>query len=411
MRSVLSRSTTLPSVAVLAAVTALALSTLAAQAPPAAAAKHMELAIADNPVFLYQAYYKRKKAFKQALPLGTTRLRVMLPWASAMTPRDAHKKKQPKKIHYTLHKWDDLIDAAAKRGIRVELILGPKIPAFASSKHQVGKSSPNAKKFGKFAKAMAKHFKGRVNRYSIWNEPNYVTWLKPSSKAPTIYRKLYLAGYKAIKKADKHAKVLIGELAPHASHASVGPLEFLRKIACVDSSFHRVGHCPRLHADGFAQHPYDFTTDPTVRHGYKNDFTISTLDKLTSALDHLRHLKALVAPHNAHMPIYLTEFGYFASGRRKIPDKTAANWLPKAYSIALHNPRVKEMTQYGLVSPPKKYRSGYFDLGLITLKGHVRKDYKSLRKWVKRAQKAHQIKMRPKKLKLHKARPNSDVGR
>jgi len=59
--------------------------------------------------------------------------------------------------------------------------------------------------------AAAEHFRGKVDRYSIWNEPNYVGWLSPLSQAPRLYRALYISGYRAIKKADPSAQVLIGE--------------------------------------------------------------------------------------------------------------------------------------------------------------------------------------------------------
>jgi hypothetical protein len=409
---VFSSSTTAASVArVLAAlVLALAIVVAVPSPTPSAARSKMELAVSDNPVFLYRAFYNRKKAFKQAKEIGTSRIRVLLPWHSALRPKQARKHKQPKHLHYTLRKWDDLIDAAARKGMRVDLIIAGKAPAFATDNHRLGKHAPNAKKFGKFVKSMAKHFKGRVDRYSIWNEPNYVAWLRPLKKAPTIYRKLYLAAYKSIKKVDKKAKVLVGETSPHDSGSrSTSPISFLRKFACVDRYYHRVGHCPTIHADGYAQHPYEFKYAPTEDHADADDVSIGTLSHLTNALDRLRSSKALVAPHNNHMSVYLTEFGYFARGRRKMSEKQAARYLPEAYSVALHNSRVREMTQYGLINLPKRYPSGYFDLGLIRLNGKPRKSFKSLRKWAKHEIKAHRVKAPSKhRIKLHKARKSAD---
>ena len=79
---------------------------------------------------------------------------------------------------------------------------------------------------------MAQHFAGRVDRYSIWNEPNWRTWLGPLKSAPATYRQLYSRGYKAIKQADPRAKVLIGETSPFARPGmSTAPLDFLRKVA------------------------------------------------------------------------------------------------------------------------------------------------------------------------------------
>ena len=54
------------------------------------------------------------------------------------------------------------------------------------------------------------------------------------------------------------------------------------------------------------------------------------------------------------MPLYLTEYGYFASGHRALPRSTRSRYLQQAYSIALKNSRVKSQLQYLLVSPPAR---------------------------------------------------------
>ena len=43
------------------------------------------------------------------------------------------------------------------------------------------------------------HFRGRVARYAIWNEPNWWSLLGPSAHAARIYRRLYLRGRAACK--------------------------------------------------------------------------------------------------------------------------------------------------------------------------------------------------------------------
>jgi Cellulase (glycosyl hydrolase family 5) len=358
---------------------ALAVAALA-PAQPAHARKHMEVALADNPVFLYRVFYDRSRAFKQTRPLAVTRLRVMLPWSSALGPKQAKRKKAPAVPVYYLKKWDSVIDAAASHGIRVELRLSGPAPAFATSNHKIGPTRPRTKLFGEFAAAIAAHFKGRVDRYGIWNEPNYRTWLSPMKKAPQIYRGLYQAGYKAIKQADPAAAVLIGETAPYAIPGdSTAPLSFLRKMAAAGKG--------TLHADGFAHHPYDFTHAPSYRYPGADNVTIGTLGRLTKTLDRLRHSKKLVAPKNHHMTVELTEFGYFVTGRRKIPESRAAKYLREGFAIAQRNRRVTQLLQYVFVRPPKHYRTAFFDTGILNRKGSPRKPYRSLAAWVKGASK------------------------
>ena len=139
--------------------------------------------------------------------------------------------------------------------------------------------------------------------------------------------------------------------------------------------------------------------------------TIGTLDHLTNALDRLRAAGALVAPRDDRMGVHLTEFGYFVKGRRKISEKRAAGWLPEAFAIAQRNNRVREMTQYGLVSPPKRHPAAYFDTGIVTLKGKRRKPYRTLAKWVAEAVEDGDVRRPGGPIRLPPARPSGDSPR
>ena len=90
--------------------------------------------------------------------------------------------------------------------------------------------------------AVAKRYRGRVDYYSLGNEPNLgKTWLTPRfarsggtryDYAAAIYRKMWLAGYKSIARHDssRRNRVLFGETSAIAS-----PLPFLRNALCLDS--------------------------------------------------------------------------------------------------------------------------------------------------------------------------------
>jgi hypothetical protein len=217
---------------------------------------------------------------------------------------------------------------------------------------------------------VAAHFKGRVDRYGIWNEPNWKSWLEPHASSPRIYRGLYKGAYAAIKRADPSAKVLIGETSPQArGRAGTAPLSWLRAM---------VGHS-RLKADGYAHHPYDYRNSPRRVSGGKNDVTIATLGRLTKELSRMAHKRLLRTPSGGALPVYLTEYGYLVHGRFAMNQKRAATYLSQAFSIALHNGRVKSMLQYGLVSPPLSVN---WDSSLIAANGHARRMYYSLKSWV-----------------------------
>ena len=178
---------------------------------------------------------------------------------------------KPQSINYQFGQVDQLINRAAQNGIRVHLSLTGPAPRWANARRATTSKAwykPNAREFGKWRQVVAEHFAGRVDRYSIWNEPNWKTWLGPlEGRSGSIYRSMYSRGYKAIKAADSRAKVLIGETSPYQRPGfSTAPLAFLRAVTCVDRKYRRTRSCPKLKADGYAHHPYDFAHAPSFQY-------------------------------------------------------------------------------------------------------------------------------------------------
>ena len=272
-------------------------------------------------------------------------------------------------------------------------------PAWATGDRRVGVQAVRAAPFGQFVRDAAKHFKGRVDRYSIWNEPNWHTQLTPSRACrknrwgrgcdaglATLYRTLYVAGYRAVKAVDRQAQVLFGEFAPQASgtpkeptaYAS-SPLAILRAITCSTRSWKAAGRCPRLLADGFAQHPYAFTTAPDRPVGRADDVTLATLDRLTRALDRLAARRALRTPSGEPMDLYLTEHGYMQSGPRRLPEPTRSQYLTQSFDQALAHPRVRQLLQYLLLGPPPP--RNLFPTELINHDGTPTASFGALAEW------------------------------
>ena len=383
---------------------------------PASAGKRMEVALADDPVFLQQAYYNRDQALQRARQLGVTRIRVMVTWA-AVLGKQGQSTEPPAQPAYYWGWYESLIDAAASNGIRVQLVLAPPAPAFATGDKQVGVTRPDPKLFGDFARAAAERFQGRVDRYSIWNEPNHDGWLRPSAEAPARYRALYQSAYAAIKSVDKRAAVLFGETAPYKGTRAMAPLAFLRRTACVTTKYKPDSKCLNalppearapLLADGYAHHPYDFQHDPTYGYRGSDNVTMGTLPRLTTALSRLARAGVLSAGRKKAPPLYLTEFGYFASGKRATPEKKRAKWLPRAFDVARRNARVKQMLHYGLVAPPPQQSGAAFDFGLLTTDGTQRPAYAPLAAWASKAMSRGWIAAPGGAIAVPAAKPNAD---
>jgi hypothetical protein len=355
--------------ALLALVPALAL-------PPAAAhaGAGMELAVQDDDVFLYSSMKARERGLDAAERLGAERIRANVLWAR-LEVGHARARKPPRRPVYDFGALDRLQQAAASRHIKLQLTITGPAPAWATKNHRVGNRWPNAYRYGQFVRTVAEHFRGRVDRYSIWNEPNWDTWLSPPAHAAGIYRNLYTHGYEAIKRTDPRAKVLIGELQPYAETHSIAPIRFLRDVTCTTSRWTSARRCERLRADGLALHPYQFTTAPSRPFGGPDDAPFGSLGNITRALDRLAHRRVLTTPTGRHLNVYLTEFGYFTRGSRALPPSRHAAWLAQAYRIARGNPRVKEFLQYQLFDGPSDRP---WHSGVMTRRGVAQPPFKAL---------------------------------
>src|SRR3954468_9936746 len=107
----------------LAALAALTVASLAA-VPSAHAARGMEVALQDDPVFSSQAYYNRQKALKLADKLQVSRIRVNVPWISVVS--GAKSKRKPARVTYAFNQYDAVYNAARAHNIKLQLSLtGP----------------------------------------------------------------------------------------------------------------------------------------------------------------------------------------------------------------------------------------------------------------------------------------------
>jgi len=143
-------------------------------------------------------------------------------------------------------------------------------------------------------------------------------------------------------------------------------------MACVNSQYRRVKRCPKLKADGYAHHPYDFERAPKRSVRGKDDATIGSLRNLTSALDKLAHSGQLKGTKK----LYLTEYGYLATGRRGLSERKRASYLKQGLRIARKNRRVKEVVQYLLVQPND---GSPFTTGIISANGVATPSFAVLR--------------------------------
>src|SRR5262249_41843016 len=137
----------------------------------------------------------------------------------------------------------------------------------------------------------------RVDRYTVWNEPNRAQYFEPQGigglEAPRAYARLMSACAPAIHAANLRATVALGPLASRGDHG-LPPLRFLGAYNQAD------GPAP----DAIAFNPYMNGLEPDYVPGEQNadgSVTLRNVDQLELAA------RALAG---REIPVWLTEFAW-----------------------------------------------------------------------------------------------------
>jgi len=156
--------------------------------------------------------------------------------------------------------------------------------------------------FADFAAGFAAHFKGRVNHFIIWNEPNLQIEWGMRRVDPAGYVAMLRLVHPAIKRANPDAIVLAGALAPTVERnrdVALSDLEYLAEMyRALGNEFGHNGS-PRPLWDGLAAHTYGDTLPPE-----------SPPDPSVINFRRVELLRAIMDRHGDASPIYITEAGW-----------------------------------------------------------------------------------------------------
>jgi hypothetical protein len=373
----------------LAAVLALAaLATLALPRP--ALASHSQKMIFDAPRELQSDDAAlRARTLDEIKDLGAGWIRVVVAWhdvapdAGSRHRPDFHEK-DPNA--YDWHIYDRIVSEAKARGFKLLMTPSSPVPRWATLGGRSTTRFPSATHFGRFVRALGEHYRAQVGTWSVWNEPNLAHFLGPQFRggkaySPSLYRRLFLHAQSALRASGNgHDRVLIGETAPRERKGkSIGPLAFLRDTLCLNSHYKKRRSCKKIDADGWAHHPYTTGSGPYWIPPKRDDVSIGSLERMTSALYKAGKARAI----NRGAGLWLTEFGVQShpdpyvgvSQQRQSEWRSIGEWL------AYRSPRVKAFSQYLMRDDLPRERghgarySG-FESGLRTSKGSRKKAYK-----------------------------------
>jgi hypothetical protein len=290
----------------------------------------------------------------------------------------------PNEPLYDWFKTDRIVHLARTNGIKLMLTISGPGPKWFSERPSRCRSSkpctyrPKASEFGQFAAAVAKRYRGLVDWYSIYNEPNLKEWITPEATntrsgrvetAAVYYRKLWIEGYKAIRAYDpaRRGRVLFGEVA-----AISAPLPFLYASLCLDPAgkpfrgklraLHNCGAAPaKLNVGGWAIHPYNQGGLGPPRR--RTDSKTALPQQYMPRLHRLMSRSAARRRVPGGRGIYVTEFGY----QTRPPDPVSwtspseqAQYINESDRLFFGDSRIKTVAQYQLVDVPiaNQYNSG-----------------------------------------------------
>jgi hypothetical protein len=333
----------------------------------ASAAGGVEIGMEDERLLL-SAPWEAPAAVAAWRELGVDVVRVHAGWAR-IAPSG---RKRPRGFRGGDHRsrryrWralDRAVSLVRANGMRLMLTVTGPGPVWTSrgTPKRRGAYKPDPRAFGSFARAVATRYGDDVDRYLIWNEPNLTIAPRRECSgrpracfpaAPHLYRALVRAAGPAIEKADPGAEIVIGELAPLPLRGALGPISFLREMACVTASYEpiRDGRCRRFRppaADALGHHPHGRRRAPDRGNPDPDAAQMGDLPRLLKVVDRLTRQRRIRTP-GGRLPLRLTELGYQTSPPDRfigVSPARQARYLQKVAYLAWRHPRVETVTQY-----------------------------------------------------------------
>ena len=149
--------------------------------------------------------WKRERTVQMAREAGIGWARQEFIWAEI----------EPEPGIFNWTKYDDIVDLLRRNNIQVIARLD-RPPAWARTKASgTGSSGPpdDFETYGRFVRAFAEHFKGKINYLQIWNEPNLGREWNDAPIDPAAYTRLLQIAYENAKAVDPNIRILSAPLA------------------------------------------------------------------------------------------------------------------------------------------------------------------------------------------------------
>lgn len=380
----------------------------------AAAEPAMEFAVQDDAKIVLGTPETRAVALQRAREMGATHMRIVVYWhrLHARNPNQAH----------NLQLYKDAVIATQAAGLKVQLVFTGVATTWGCTEECMtsdGKylvrspglgpdgmllnrplgARPRPAAFAAFVRFGIEQFHPLgVRRFSLYNEPNHGSFLCSTTlryvrgrwkcttphRSARLYRLLYKASYRAAERTlaangwpRRNVQLLIGELTSGGEFVEgTDPRTFMRRIT-------RAGM--PIYADGFALHPYQFANDPRDKCSEvtrpRRHLGISCLGVAKAYLSSLARSKRLLRASGSSypVPLYLTEYGLYNQGGRRVDGNTRARWTVAAFDVA-KAAGARQMLVYHIYNVP----GVSWNTPLVSEYNKPYKVFHEMRTWAKR---------------------------
>jgi hypothetical protein len=243
--------------------------------------------------------------------------------------------------------------------------------------------------FRRFMQDLAQRYRGRVDAYELWNEPNLQREWRGDTLDPARFAALVAEGAQGVRAGDPDALVISGAPAVTGINDGIVAIDdrvFLRGMLAAGVA---------QWVDGIGVHPYGYANPPEASYRDAEQVAPSHNDHPSFFFrDTLEDYRAILLEHDAgDLPLWITEFGWPSlegMGRadttgweyvRDVSEQQQADYVVRAVQMALGTPWVGPVflwnlnistiwggdhpqSAYSLLRPDGAYRPGYVALRL-----------------------------------------------
>ncbi len=252
------------------------------------------------------------------------------------------------KGHFDWERTDRIMDQIDAHGLKVIARLGVQPQWAGGGFPEVGPPN-NIQDFADFAAALAERYKGRIDAYQIWNEPNLAREWGNRPPNAAEYTEMLKAAYQAIKAIDPYPIIISAGLAPTTRNDDVARPDIYYIQEMYDAGAGPYFDALGAHGAGYASPPETDPAEIANTPGLANpgDFENNVPEELRRVYG-FRHVEdvreVMVRNGDTDKQIVLLEFGWTIDPRPNSPYAWHAvtpeqqdQYFQRAYAYAKQN--------------------------------------------------------------------------